>query len=87
MACIIAPTATAVLGVAFAVQSCVLRARLEEAGMAPALLPSASCFESLVCANDNSGVTQTDNSTPYLARHVGERIGLDHTVPALTVNR
>jgi acetyl-CoA acyltransferase 2 len=33
------------------------------------------------------GVTQTDNSTPYLARHVGLRSGLKDEVPALTVNR
>ncbi|RSH84007.1 hypothetical protein EHS25_005252 [Saitozyma podzolica] len=32
-------------------------------------------------------VTQTDNSTPYLARHVGHLSGLGPTVPALTVNR
>lgn len=32
-------------------------------------------------------MTQTDNSTPYLARHVGHLSGLDSTVPALTVNR
>jgi acetyl-CoA acyltransferase 2 len=32
-------------------------------------------------------VTQTDNSTPYLARHVGLRSGLKDEVPALTVNR
>ncbi|KAL1407274.1 hypothetical protein Q8F55_006695 [Vanrija albida] len=33
------------------------------------------------------GVTQSDNSTPYLARHVGHLAGLGPTVPALTVNR
>ncbi|WVQ72217.1 hypothetical protein IAR50_001764 [Cryptococcus sp. DSM 104548] len=32
-------------------------------------------------------VMQTDNSTPYLARHVGHLSGLGPTVPALTVNR
>ncbi|RXK38438.1 acetyl-CoA acyltransferase 2 [Tremella mesenterica] len=32
-------------------------------------------------------VTQTDNSTPYLARHVGHLSGLPSTVPALTLNR
>ncbi|KIR35560.1 acetyl-CoA acyltransferase 2 [Cryptococcus deuterogattii 99/473] len=32
-------------------------------------------------------VTQTDNSTPYLARHVGHLSGLDSIVPALTINR
>ncbi|WVQ82797.1 hypothetical protein IAT38_004929 [Cryptococcus sp. DSM 104549] len=32
-------------------------------------------------------VTQTDNSTPYLARHVGHLSGLGPTVPALTLNR
>ncbi|RSH95226.1 hypothetical protein EHS25_000312 [Saitozyma podzolica] len=32
-------------------------------------------------------VSQTDNSTPYLARHVGHLSGLGPTVPALTINR
>ncbi|KAI9633252.1 putative acetyl-coenzyme A acyltransferase 2 [Dioszegia hungarica] len=33
------------------------------------------------------GVTQSDNSTPFLARHVGHLSGLGPTVPALTENR
>ncbi len=37
--------------------------------------------------NRNRNVAQTDNSTPYLSRHVGHLSGLDATVPALTVNR
>ncbi|WRT63170.1 uncharacterized protein IL334_000073 [Kwoniella shivajii] len=32
-------------------------------------------------------VSQSDNSTPYLARHVGHLSGLKPTVPALTLNR
>lgn len=32
-------------------------------------------------------VTQSDNSTPFLARHVGHLAGLKATVPALTLNR
>lgn len=32
-------------------------------------------------------VLQSDNSTPYLARHVGHLSGVKKTVPALTVNR
>ncbi|KAK1921183.1 acetyl-coenzyme A acyltransferase 2 [Papiliotrema laurentii] len=32
-------------------------------------------------------VAQSDNSTPYLARHVGHLSGLKATVPALTINR
>ncbi|KAK8844783.1 hypothetical protein IAR55_006633 [Kwoniella newhampshirensis] len=32
-------------------------------------------------------VAQSDNSTPYLARHVGHLSGLGPTVPALTLNR
>jgi hypothetical protein len=32
-------------------------------------------------------VTQSDNSTPFLARHVGHLSGLGPTVPALTENR
>ncbi|KAK4684770.1 acetyl-CoA acyltransferase 2, partial [Tremellales sp. Uapishka_1] len=32
-------------------------------------------------------VSQSDNSTPYLARHVGHLSGLGPTVPALTLNR
>ena len=32
-------------------------------------------------------VTQTDNTAPYLARHVGHRAGLPVTVPALSINR
>ncbi|ORY23258.1 acetyl-coenzyme A acyltransferase 2 [Naematelia encephala] len=32
-------------------------------------------------------VAQSDNSTPYLARHVGHLSGLKKTVPALTMNR
>ncbi|KAL7418091.1 putative acetyl-coenzyme A acyltransferase 2 [Mrakia frigida] len=33
------------------------------------------------------GVVQSDNSTPYLARHVGHLSGLPVTTPALTLNR
>lgn len=34
-----------------------------------------------------SNVCQSDNSTPFLARHVGHLAGLKPTVPALTFNR
>ncbi|RKP26221.1 Thiolase, N-terminal domain-containing protein, partial [Syncephalis pseudoplumigaleata] len=48
-----------------------------------ASLPAGTAVDSVIFGN----VLQTSTDAPYLARHVGLRVGLPVEVPALTVNR